>query len=169
MYDQTISERWLLPTTHSETLYSGSDNTHALRCTNHGKDFHANDLNNGKWFAQRQTFVLIFCRYKKILSAQPAAEPGQAAAGLKRHGFSIHSCSSNGMFAPHRSSNSRNALSDSYRLHMILQVRVFFSGQIFLYVFSRSSCLKFAFPCSALIFCVFINGLPSSSVEDCLG
>ena len=50
------------------------------------------------------------------------------AADLKRHSYSIHSWNSNGMLAPHCSSNSRCALSDSCHLHVIPHIRFYTQG-----------------------------------------
>ena len=80
---------------------------------------------------QRQKFMFVnfFCRHKNIW--RPAA-----AADLKRHGFSIHSWNSSGLLAPHCSSNSRRALSDSCHLHVIPHIRLFTQGYFFsLFIF----------------------------------
>ncbi len=74
------------------------------------------------WSLQRQKPVLYVCEL--FLSAK---KNSPAAAGLKRHGFSIHSWNSSGLLAPHCSSNSRRALSDSCHLHVI--PHVWFSSQ----------------------------------------
>ena len=88
------------------------------------------------WSPQRQKFVLcvnFFCRPQKN-STRPAP-----AADLKRHGCSIHSWNSSRLLAPHCSSNSRRALSDSVscHLHEIPHIRFYTQGSFFLYLFPR--------------------------------
>ena len=76
-----------------------------------------------------------------------------------RHGLSIPSSDSNGMLAPHRSSNSRCAVSDSWHLRMIPHVRFSLRTNFLLYVFSRCRFLKCSVQCS-IIFCTLIKGFP---------